>query len=293
MPRTVILIRCVEFDQRVSEMVDSFKVYLPGWTVIAVPDMLGKSDGGVKSALGDYPIITLPITDEFVRSNGLHYAPNVNKTGWLCGDYVLYRALEKEWDYAWVVEPDVFFLNGAEKYLKRLQLLEHDLLATQVWPTGRNWMWGKALDDVIPGLTLGAMSFPLLRCSRELALEALELRRRVAENSMDAALLPNDEVIVATAARNSGKSSLNIMTLYEEEFQHFGTEVKRNVDDLQRSYSEPLIVHSGRGKDEFMEFLSFYWHGTLDGNKARKRQFLSALATCNIETVVEFLEDNV
>lgn len=293
MPRTVLLIRCVEFSPRISEMIKSFERHLPGWTILAVPDLMGKSEEEVERVCADFPIPALAITDDFVQSTGLHYAPKGSKTGWLCGDYVLYRAFEREWDFAWVVEPDVFFLNGAEDYLKRLQLLDHDLLATRVWPTSRNWMWGKALDDVIPDLNLGAMSFPLLRCSRELAYEALNLRRRIADSSAGASLLPNDEVVVATAARSSGKRSINIMSLFEEEFRFFRTEVKKNVDDLQREHSEPLIVHSGRHQDEFMDFLHLYWRDAIQGNEARKQHFISALSSCSIETAVSFLSKHL
>lgn len=290
MPRTVLLIRCVKFNARISEMIQSFEKFLPGWSILAVPDAIGQSEDEIQRICAEFPVEALPITDDFIRSTGLHYAPKSGRTGWLCGDYVLYRVLEKEWDFAWIVEPDVFFLNGAEDYLRRLQLLHHDLLATRVWPTGRNWMWGKALDDVIPGLELGAMSFPLLRCSRALAFDALRLRREIATNLGDSTLFPNDEVVVATAARSSGKTSLNIMSLFEEEFRFFSTEVKKNVDDLQERYSEPLFVHAGRHEEEFMAFLQQYWQGAIEGNEARKQHLLSALRTCDTETVVGFLE---
>lgn len=288
MPNTIILIRCVEFDRRIEEMIQAFNSYLQGWTVLAVPDLLGKSDSEIDDCLAEFPIDTLPITDDFIRNHGLHYAHEGAQTGWLCGDYALYRALEKDWDYAWIVEPDVFFLNGAEDYLKRFQLLDHDLLATNVWPTGRHWMWGRALDDVVPELSLGAMAFPLLRCSRELALDALGLRRQIARKLREETLFPNDEVVVATAARENGRRSLNIVSLFEEGFRYFGTEVKKNVDDLQKRHSDPLVVHAGRRREQFSEFLEGYWNGAMNGNQARKRQFLSALGSCDVDTIVDF-----
>ena len=121
----------------------------------------------------------------------------------------------------------------------------------------------------------------------------MNLRRRIADSSAGASLLPNDEVVVATAARSSGKRSINIMSLFEEEFRFFRTEVKKNVDDLQREHSEPLIVHSGRHQDEFMDFLHLYWRDAIQGNEARKQHFISALSSCSIETAVSFLSKHL
>ena len=86
---------------------------------------------------------------------------------------------------------------------------------------------------------------------------------------------------------------MNIMSLFEEEFRFFRTEVKKNVDDLQEEHLEPLIVHSGRHQDEFMDFLQLYWRDALNGNQARKQHFLAALSSCSIETVVSFLDKNL
>lgn len=84
----------------------------------------------------------------------------VRKLAGCVGVYVLYRVIDLDWDFAWIVEPDLYFLNGAERTLERLQQFDHDLVATHLWPSGEHWMWGRALLDVLPDLRPHAMAFP-------------------------------------------------------------------------------------------------------------------------------------
>ena len=133
--KTVILIRCVNYNEAVSRLIDTLQSSLPGWTIIAVPDCLNAASDDIDRIVADFPVAALPLTETFISENNLHL--HGNRTGWLCGDYVVYRALELDWEYAWVVEPDVHFLNGAADILKRTQALEYDLLATHLWVANR------------------------------------------------------------------------------------------------------------------------------------------------------------
>ena len=289
MPKTFILIRCVEFNQRIEEMIALFQASLPSWTVVAVPDCTGLDEERTAQRLAEFSVPALGITDTFITESGLHHAHSGARTGWLCGDYVFYRALELQWDYAWLVEPDLYFLNGAEDILRRLQKLEHDLIATHLWPSGPQWMWGEALLNSVPDIKPYAMAFPFCRLSRELVKESLSLRKKIADGYPGTGRLPNDEVVVASTAYDCGFSMLDVQSLYEEAFRFWGTITRVSIEDVQDSFDIPLIVHSGQKRDRLDPYLDRYLKGALEGSELYQSQLLKSLRTASKETILQFV----
>lgn len=277
----------MKFDERIQAMIDLFRSSLPGWTVIAVPDCTNLEESQSEDICKSFPIEALPITADFVRNNDLHFYQN--RTGWLCGDYVVYRALDLDWDFAWVVEPDVYFLNGAEDILKRLQALEHDLLATHLWVAGPGWLGTGALNSLIPELTVHAMAFPFFRVSRRVAIESFKLRKRISTLLKPDSKVPNDEAVLATAAYNMGATLLDIRSLYEEQFEIWSTLTRVNIEDVQQVVAGPRIVHSGQLKGKYMNQMENYWAAAIEGSEFCRRQLLASLETSSHQTLLELI----
>lgn len=290
MPKTFVLIRCTEWSPRVRELVAGLKESLAGWTILAVPDCLELSEQETSELLDDFDIPVYGITKNFVKESGLHFAHSGARTGWLCGDYVFYRVIDLDWDYAWIVEPDVYFLNGAEDLLKRLTRLDHDLLSTHLWPSGGNWMWGKALLDVIPGIRPHAMAFPFSRVSKSLAKDGLKFRQKIARQYDGQKRYPNDEVVLATAAHLNDRSTLDIRRLYEEVFAYWSTVTRVSIDDVSQEFTQPLIVHSGQNREAFDRYLDSALEGALAGSAQSSAQLIKSLETASRQTLLDFIE---
>ncbi|MGP5344947.1 hypothetical protein [Corynebacterium casei] len=288
MPKTVILVRCQKWEPRVKELVNQLQHSLPKWTIYAVPDCISLSSDERDEVCEEFEIPVLPLTLDFVEENGLH--AQKTRTGWVCGDYVIYRALEEDWEYAWVIEPDVYFLNGAESIIDRLQKLDHDLLATHLWKAGDGWVWTPVLRDLLPDLKVHAMAFPFFRISRRVAVQALRLRQEITPLLSPAAKIPNDESVLATAAFNSHASMLDIRSLYEEHFHTWSTVTKASIEDIQQSRSEPLVVHSGQTREKFVNQMHSYWKGAMEGSDFCRTQLFRSLDTASKDTVISFLE---
>lgn len=285
-----ILLRCLDFDDRVGQMIDEFERTLPQFEIILVPDRTGENHGCDDSEIiSDHKV--LPITQQWIADQGLHTAHPGAYTGWLCGDYVFYRALEEEWDYAWLVEPDVYFLNGSVDMLRRLGEFDHDLIATKFGPATQWWFWTQAWRNFDGNSDAYAMNFPLVRCSRRLAVDALTERRRISQSIRpDISLYPNDEVLLASVAVKKQRSVLNLTDIFFEQFRYWSTTAVANIDDLAEYETSPQVVHSGKHKDEFMTRVTQMWHSSSHLDQGKKKFFLQSLASANKSTVIEFVE---
>ncbi len=287
-PKTIVIVRCVELGARERELIKQIKAANPHWPIIAVTDTIHRVPNKPNTIESDADKM-LELDADFVKSSGLHFY--LNKTGWMCGDYVIYKALELDWDFAWVIEPDVYFLNGAEDILSRLQVFDHDLLATHMWIAGDGWLGTGILKEIRPDLTVHAMAFPLLRISRRAAEWSLSLRRSITEKLDPGTKVPNDEAIVGTAVYNNSGTMLDIRRLYEEHFALWSTLDRVSIEDVSQQSTAPMIVHSGQRKEKFVKQMLGYWKGAVDGSDFCARQLGRSLGTASKQTLLELITD--
>lgn len=290
MPLTRIFIRCHNDSPRVFELIKQLRAANPDLEVVAVPDCTSRDSSGLIHQFESDHVRTLPITQEFLSSQGLSFAGH--QTGWLCGDYVFLRAFEIDWDYAWIIEPDVYLFNGTESLFTTYANNNEDLLATgiKIAPTG--WVWEKRLRDVGFDQDIYCMQFPLVRISRKLALEVLETRRSIGlilgENPSPFAV-PNDESIVASLANQDEFSSLDLEQINPQWFQNWSTDIKILLSDVTDS-KHPQIIHSGQNYDDYFAFIDWAISESLKGSKACQRKLLAHAAKASHETTNLILE---
>lgn len=152
----------------------------------------------IAKEIENFKVPVLPMTKDFLEEQRLGYYGG--RTGWRCGDYVAYRALAEDWDSAWIVEPDVAFLNGSERIFEDFEAISADLVCSQFRDTVEDWWWRKGMLDLMPELSVFGMEFPILRISRRLVLTSLDLRRKLDGRLAPKIQIPNDEAVVASAA---------------------------------------------------------------------------------------------
>lgn len=287
MKNTVILVRCIEYSAPVAALVEVLQKEYPAVRIIAVPDLNNKSVGQHERILGNFPVETLPITREFVMDSALPSAGA--RTGWLCGDYVIYRGLDVEWEYAWVVEPDVCFLNGSSALLGELGQFQHDLIATNYAEAKPSWTWYPPLTSAMPDLNVHAITFPLIRASRVLAHNAMSLRREAESNRPPEQRIPNDESIVATAAFEGRHSVLDLRKLFPALFKYWTTTLKLPLEDIAQFETEPRVVHSAVYPDHFDRYLALLWKQMAEGNPDGKEKLLKLLDIMSPATLRSFV----
>ncbi|NMF31969.1 hypothetical protein HF851_06715 [Corynebacterium ammoniagenes] len=253
--------------------------------VIAVPDLMNIPVREHQGILEQFSVATCPLTQDFVNENGLTFWNDQRRTGWACGDYVLYRALSKKWDYAWIIEPDVYFLYEAISLLPKLSDSTTDLITTNFWRASNEWYWRKPLEDVMPGIDVHAMGFPLSRVSRSLAEKAFEFRQHVVSISNAGSRVPNDESILATTAFVNGFTTLDLKKQYPNIFTYWSTVLKYPISDIRSRESQAKIVHSGLEDKDFVHYISNLWDSIKKGNKKDHGRFLEVLNVCSTEVL--------
>ena len=294
MHRCIILIRCQSYTNRLGELVEQLRDIKPGedWSyeIAVVPDRLHQEDVSELTEFDGLGVKVLPMNRGFLRSHRLHYYEEPERTGWACGDYVLYRALSEKWDYAWVIEPDVYFLNGALDVFARCEDLTHCLIATHLWPAAGNWMWRKQLQWFYPNDQIYAMAFPLLRASRTVVESGLSVRQSITEEMPKNARVPNDESIISSVAHWSGEGVLDLKSAAPDVFRYWSTAMRFPVRDIREASDSPLIVHSGLEPREFLAYLHELWNGVGEGWAKGRPKLLVAFRVASPQTKQTFFE---
>lgn len=286
--KTLILIRCVSYNNRIKEIIEQLERELPGYQIAAAPDQVMHGKVGLLENVSDFPITTLPLTDDFIADNGLQF--HRNRTGWICGDYVLYRALELKWERLWLIEPDIYFLNNSLQTLAHLDKFNHGLITTQYRRAGDGWYWKKPLLRAAPNADVHAMAFGIMRLSRTLVEQAFDFRKELSQVADPAYLLPNDESVVATTAHVHGHDVIDFKALFPQLFKYWHTNIKFPIFELREFETEPRIVHSGLEKEDFEKYLIEAWGGLEKGTTAGKNRLLASLKNSSPSTVQQFLE---
>ena len=149
---------------------------------------------------GELPLILL--TESACRGLGL-YCPE--DFAWRCGDYGYYLARERfpDTQHFWMIETDVYFPAGAERFFSFFAAQPQvDFLSAQLEPADRSWYWmaNAAARNVQPFRCL----FSVTRLSARAIDAALRQRRLPSRRMLRRQLWPNDEALVATTLVNAG-----------------------------------------------------------------------------------------
>ncbi|MGP9707010.1 hypothetical protein [Brachybacterium sp. AOP24-D1-21] len=252
--------RALELSAQLGEVVGHSNVY------VVLDDMAG--EGSDRShPIKDAPFQILPITRATLETMDLNYEGP--RTGWKCGDYVLYRALSEEWRNAWVVETDVHLLNGAQSLLSDPRFDEDvDLACLNYREADAKWYWADSFWQWVPGQKVASMAFPIFRVSRSLANAALALRKEIySRGDLHKLERPNDESILASAARNGDFAVVDLREGRKSWFDYFSTVLKYHPPSIAAKRFDPLVVHSGVEAPEVVAVVRSEVRKVLDGDR--------------------------
>lgn len=265
--REIVIVRTHVINDRVSEICSQLG-RSKGWrNVYVVLDMMGDDIEDDSCSSECIPNEILPITRRTLDRLDLSYEGK--RTGWKCGDYVLYRALSAKWDHAWVVEPDVQFLNGAESIVEDGSVSKDvDLACLNYKEVNFGWFWGRPFSTWSPGMQVASMAFPICRVSRDLAESALRLRQQYYNsNTTQSVEHPNDESVIASTALNGGYRVQDLREQRSKWFDYFSTVVKYHGPSIGARRFDPLIVHSAIGESDMRAFVMGELRKVLQGDR--------------------------
>lgn len=217
----------------------------PAERVVVVVDELHSATP--KAWPQEFEIIS--INDRLLRDLGIR--TDIVDAGWRCGDYAYYALLNScEFDYAWLIEPDVCFLEtSAGEFLGAFSSSRADLIATDVRPAG-DWPFSYQL--TCRGVAdPWRCFFPVTRMSREAIASAQELRMRLQWIDGGNFGPPNDEGIVATAVAANGLEILDLRVQEPEALEHFHHRPKVDLGSVAAFCDGPTVVHPGLASAAF------------------------------------------
>ncbi|MCQ9332363.1 hypothetical protein NQ023_12855 [Corynebacterium phoceense] len=291
MAKTVVLLRCTHFGPRESQISSEIKSSLSGVEVIPVIDVMHVVGQEYEDRLKDAPANALIMDQQFLKNNGLsHYE---KRTGWVCGDYCLYAALDEEWDFAWIIEPDVYFTGDGAKALEALNKKDADLITTRFRKADSNWFWTRPLQHFFPDMEVFGILFPLNRISRRLADLSLRARREIQSKGSENGFapgkfsIPNDESVIASVAVANDLKVLNI----EEDVDLpveilFSSSAKYCLPDLELA-NRSAIIH--KGEEDLASFDSWVhtvFRNTMAGHGLGAYRLKESFKSCTREHIL-------
>lgn len=188
----------------------------------------------------------------FLEEKGLLY---FLRAGWQCGDYLLYAAyeiLKDNYDYYWMIEPDVRFTIEPKKFFSSFENNQDDLIGVFYGDRGFRWNWYKASSSLYPNHVKG-MIFALVRLSSEALSFSLEKRTESFKGVfLDEVFLekprvpihvPNDEGFIATTLYNNNYKCSSFNKYFPELFENSFSNRPIHPIELSNDYFKNKVVH--------------------------------------------------
>lgn len=228
MSKTVIGIRCTEYNEKTQQVYDMMHRIFPHYSIHFIVD---NTQGKNRNFPDDLNVIYM--TNDLLKDLGLFY--HDKRIGWKAGDYGYYLSLKFSWDYMWLVEPDVFISKDMDKIFHELDSESLDLITTKYGERNTSWPWTNRLRNTTNFYRIFWCFFPLTRVSRSLVEKSFIIRQEISKNieSNPKLMLPNDESVIGTVAHWSGAKILSLKDIYPKEFDNFSFQIRNSYQDVQ------------------------------------------------------------
>ncbi|HAN5201393.1 TPA: hypothetical protein P7Z59_004337 [Escherichia coli] len=254
---TAFGIRChrIENQELVmhSQLCNFFKV--PPSNIFFVLD-----DTKIKQPSNNTQEIQIISINDYINSKNIKTYPQ--NIGWLCGDLFYYALAQKQqFDFYWLIEPDVSFGDGTYNFFNTLEANHDDFIAPRFGEISSTSYWyhtGKDISDRIY-----SCSFPLTRMSFN-AIRLCE-KYRIEMFDMDASKkIPNDEVFISTTLKKHGFSTSDLCNITKLNFSNFSTTIPLlSIDNKKADH----IYHPALIWDEFIsKYTSRFISALSNGN---------------------------
>ena len=245
MNRALVAIRTNRWSDEEQQLLDRLRQAELGDIAIVFHD---RPDGFVPPA----PVID--VNDAWVQANNLRITGD---WGWRCGDYFYYamRQARPEFDYYWLIEPDVFFTDNPKGFFDLCGDVSHDLLGFRPEPHTERGPFVRGLR----GVDLYRALFAMTRISGR-AIDTL-FAQRVEYSSVPRPerTHTNDELFVfSNAMANPDLSVGDLEVIAPEWFEgaHFATNPDIITDAVPRNFASGRIFHPVRSHDGYCRALA-------------------------------------
>lgn len=229
------------------------------------------------------PLDVVDIDGTWVDANGLRAIPD---WAWRCGDYFYYalRAAKPDYDFYWLVEPDVYFSSDPTDFFARFSALTTDALGSDIKPYVADIPFTRALGGLKPYQAI----FPLTRFSGR-ALDDLFARRQ-AYSRTDAGkrTFANDEIFCFS---NMVASEVHVTDSFESHtpdwFSNrlFATNPTLMLDAVRKDVGPKQICHPVRSRAAFLSAVAVRLAAN-DGFLRKMRSSLSQLTDAEVTEIV-------
>lgn len=216
MKKTLAIIRSTKFGADERALVDAIRPYFGDQIVLA------RDARQNEHFLKKKEIETLDINDRSVEDLGL---AAVRDWGWRCGDYFQIAAANAfpEFEYFWMVEPDVFFnVQDINSFFKPLEERNDDFLACGYGPRRANWIFYRSVSFHFERV-FGCL-FPLTRISARAVEKVHEDRQNYSHvwsnlPKPERPVFANDESLVCSSIESAGFLATSIETILPDLFR--------------------------------------------------------------------------
>lgn len=180
----------------------------------------------------------------------------LEKLGWLCGDFGLYLMSIKypNYDGYWLIEDDALVASESlTTYLGLPLLKSFDLCAKSFWNAHSGWVWKESAEAYFQVPIAKKMSFSIVYVSRKFCREAFQKRVEYIQffsNCTQSTIFLNDESFLANFSKNY--NAFQMEKLYSEDDlknYHFTTNNKLfffnpTFSKIEQGFYHPIIISS-------------------------------------------------
>lgn len=225
--KKIIGIRCTEYNAQTKRVYDNIHGIFPDYPVYFIVDTILEN----KKTFPDGTNVEYMTTDELDRMSLYH---NDSRIGWLAGDYSYYMALKYEWDYMWLIEPDVYISTDLYDTLREIDSNDVDLIGAYYGERNSKWAWSNRLKLSTKFNKVFWVFFPFTRLSRSLVESSLKVRKEISNTIIEKGLkYPNDESVVGTVANWKKMSTMALKSTHPKEMKYFNLRVRYNYNDIK------------------------------------------------------------
>jgi len=240
----------------------------------------------------EIPVEVVDISDEWVVSSGLRL---VSDWGWRCGDYFYYRlrTARPEYDYYWLIEPDVYFSADTAEFFERFDGERGDALGlkpVKYKATAHRFATSLVDMDIYQAI------FALTRFSGKALDHLFDKRVESADLLHGPRFYPNDELFSFSHIHAHPGMTISDLAAHASDWFEHGifTPDPDVLYDVAKDWAadKSWAMHPVRGRETYKKALTTRLYSHI-GFLRRHKQSLAQLNDADIEEIADKARDAI
>jgi hypothetical protein len=234
------------------------------------------------------PIPVVDVTAAWAVTHGLRAVPDL---GWRCGDYFYHatRQARPEYDFYWMIEPDVAITGDSAAFFARFDDAPEDVVGGGLRPYEEDNPFIRGM----PGVDHWRAIFPVTRFSGRALDHLLPLRIAYGEGTVGNRFFTNDEFFCFSTIMNSPGFSGAPLEKYAADWlegSNFDTNPTIMLEALIADRVTGKLVHPVRSRNDFKRSVAARLAANT-GFLRRMRYSLQHLDAQDFEEIVQLAAD--